>query len=76
MFKSPVPCSCTGYTPATTTDHSNILFETKAYMDSFEVTIESAYIPLVQPSLSSQWTATLRISVTPYETEVMINEFK
>ena len=44
-------------------------------MDSFEVhtsaliTTESTYIPVAQPSLSSQLTATLRINVTPYETE-------
>lgn len=58
--KRPTPCSCTGYTSALTTDRKNILFETKAYMDSFEVhtsaliTTESTYIPVVQPSLSSQ----------------------
>jgi hypothetical protein len=34
---NPAPCSCIGYNYALTTDHNNILFETKAYMDSFEV---------------------------------------
>ena len=57
----------------TTTSYSKL-------MDSFVVhtsaliTIESTYIPDFQSSLSSQRTATLRINVTPYETEVMINE--